>query len=127
MKYSKIFFNLTISIILFLAIHIAKAYHIQVFSTLISSQDCWGWVLDPNNGKVYYDTGRINCTGTCKILDYNSPPPDGTFGVQIHEYKIAKDVQGDQDTCYEVSGSEATWYLDVVDCNKFPGVSPCPS
>ncbi|RHZ46763.1 hypothetical protein Glove_606g199 [Diversispora epigaea] len=46
MKYSKIFFNLTISIVFFLATHIAEAYHIQVFSTLISSLDCWGWVLD---------------------------------------------------------------------------------
>ncbi|CAB5384048.1 unnamed protein product [Rhizophagus irregularis] len=102
MKYSKIFFNLTISIIFFLATHIAEAYHIQVFSTLIS-----------------------NCTGTCQLIDYNSPPPDGGFEVQIHEYKISKEMYSEKDVCYEMSGSEATWYLDEVDCNKFSGVSPC--
>ncbi|CAB4405599.1 unnamed protein product [Rhizophagus irregularis] len=82
MKYSKIFFNLTISIIFFLATHIAEAYHIQPTTR-------WG------------------------------------FEVQIHEYKISKEMYGEKDVCYEMSGSEATWYLDEVDCNKFSGVSPC--
>ena len=74
---------------------------------------------------MYYDTGRKNCTGTCQLIDYNSPPPDGKFEVQIHEYKISKDVEGESDSCYEISGSESAWYLDEVDCSKFPGVSPC--
>ncbi|CAG8698246.1 3931_t:CDS:2 [Rhizophagus irregularis] len=114
MKYSKFFFNLTISIIFFLATHIAEAYHIQVFSTLISSIDCWGFIIDPNSHKVYYDTGHKDCTGTCQLIDYNSPPPDGGFEVQIHEYKISKEMYGEKDVCYEMSGSEATWYLDEL-------------
>ncbi|GBB88405.1 hypothetical protein RclHR1_00150001 [Rhizophagus clarus] len=127
MKFSKTFFNLTVSIILSLAIHISKAYHVQVFSTLISSRECEGWALDPPTGKVYFYTGYLNCTGTCKILDYNSPPPDGSYGIQIHEYKWSKDGPVDSDICYEASGSEATWYLNVVDCSKFSGVGSCPS
>ncbi|GET02283.1 hypothetical protein GLOIN_2v1845426 [Rhizophagus clarus] len=101
MKFSKTFFNLTVSIILSLAIHISKAYHVQVFSTLISSRECEGWALDP--------------------------PTDGSYGIQIHEYKWSKDGPVDSDICYEASGSEATWYLNVVDCSKFSGVGSCPS
>ncbi|GET04564.1 hypothetical protein GLOIN_2v1845426 [Rhizophagus clarus] len=90
MKYSKIFFNLTISLIFFLATHIAEAYHIQVFSTLTIGSDCWGTVLDPNTNQVYYDTGL---------------------------------KEGEQDTCYEMSGVESDWFLNVVDCSKFSGVT----
>ncbi|CAI2169859.1 623_t:CDS:2 [Funneliformis geosporum] len=125
MKYSKKNFNLTISIVFFLITHITEAYHIQVFSTLISSLDCWGWVIDPDSGHVFYDSGHRNCIGTCQLIDYNSPPPNGKFGVQIHEYKNIQDVEGEHDVCYEISGSEAAWELNEVDCNKFSGVSSC--
>ncbi|CAG8692373.1 13498_t:CDS:1, partial [Acaulospora morrowiae] len=74
-----------------------------------------------------YDTGYLNCTGTCKVLDYNSPSPTGRFKVQIHEYNISKDEDGERDICYEMSGSKATWDLGEVDCNKFSGVTPCPN
>ncbi|GES87547.1 hypothetical protein GLOIN_2v1845426 [Rhizophagus clarus] len=122
MKYFKIFYNLTISIIFFLATHITEAYHIQVFSTLTSSRYCEGFVIDPDTYNVLYDTGFIDCTGTCKMIDYNSP---GKFRVHINEYKWAKRADGEQDTCYEVSGNEVEWSLDTVDCNKFSGVSSC--
>ncbi|GBC02364.1 hypothetical protein RclHR1_00460002 [Rhizophagus clarus] len=125
MKFSKFYFSLTISIIFFLTTLAAEAFHIQVFSTLTSSIDCEGWIIDPDSYKVVYDTGGKNCTGTCQLIDYNSPPPNGKFRVQIYEYKIGKDVDGDQDTCYEMSGTESSWDFNVVDCNKFSGVSPC--
>jgi hypothetical protein len=82
-------------------------------------------IVDPGSHDVYYNTGYKDCTGTCQLIDYNSPPPNGKFGVQIHEYKDSKYDEGEQDTCYKMSGSEATWYFNVVDCNKFSGVSPC--
>ncbi|GES87659.1 hypothetical protein GLOIN_2v1845426 [Rhizophagus clarus] len=122
MKYFKIFFNLAISIIFFLATHITEAYHIQVFSTLTSSRYCEGFVNDPDTHQVLYDTDYIDCTGTCKMIDYNSP---GKFEVQINEYKNTRFAYGEQDTCYEVSGNEVDWSLDPIDCNKFSGVSSC--
>jgi hypothetical protein len=75
---------------------------------------------------VCYDTEYKDCTGTCQLIDYNSPPPNGRFEVQIHEYKNAKYEEDEQDACYEMSGSEADWDLNKVDCSKFTGVSPCP-